>query len=411
MANNASSQPTAGNEETPFERNPGQGGRAIRYSSIERALLSLSKTDLHVLQFCTAETRMTQVSVGAMVAITGILAFISGFFAINSSMYGRDNSLAAIVIPSIVAALYASAIMIFDREVVAADKGDRKAAWARAALAVFIGFVISFPIELKLFDDAIQNRILDQAQEKNRPQRAVLTELRTDLQRKHKEAREEVLTSYRQEVEVAQREVGRAKMEWDREAERVACRAICEKRKLEFAQAREGLSAKQRDLREKEGNIDAELDRRFAPDATRVADLEAAISSGIAERTAKSRDFITRADVLHELTQESPAALIVSWVLRLFFVALEVFPVLIKIFLPYNEYRAYLQSRRAILVNKLHAIANHLNNRVTNDPESAMTRGAEYTDFMELSMEDRQVDLVGREADGTNPRREGAAPA
>lgn len=53
--------------------------RSLKISPVGRFLLFLSKTDLHVLQFCTSETRMALSSVGLMFLVIGIFINESKF--------------------------------------------------------------------------------------------------------------------------------------------------------------------------------------------------------------------------------------------------------------------------------------------------------------------------------------------
>lgn len=391
------------------EPNPSQGhkprvharARAMHYGSIERVLLFLSKTDLHALRFCTPETRMTQSSVGAMVAITGCFAFISGYFALSSTFFAGGSSVAAILIPCLIAAFYATAIMTFDREVVAADKGLLGSV-ARVVLATFIGLVISFPIETKLLEDAIRTQYEKNVAELSQP----MIEEQTELRQMRKQEREDELASYRDKVGLLKARAANALDEWDRERHRVTCAARCMQRKDEMDIANAQLSEAQQELREKMKVVDAELDARFAEQAKRIKDIDAAIQA----KGKSGKDFLTRANVLHQLTQESTMAFWVSWLLRIFFVMLELFPVIIKLSLPYNEYHAYLRSRRALNVNRQHVITNDYNRKIKENPGLARNAG-EITDVLEMAMEDRVIDIHGHDVeDAPGTDRDGRSP-
>lgn len=376
--------------------------RAVHYGSIERALLFLSKTDLHALRSCTPETRMTQSSVGAMVAITGCFAFISGYFALNSSFFAGESSFVAILVPCIIAAFYATAIMTFDREVVAADKG-----WlgtgARIVLAAFIGVVISFPIETKLLEDAIQARYEKNVAELSQP----MIDEQIKLKQMRQQEREDELASYRDKVGLLKGQAENALDEWDRERHRVKCAARCMQRKDDMDIAYTQLSEAQQALREKMKVVDAELDARFAEQAKRIKDINAAIQA----KNKSGNDLLTRANVLHQLTQESTMAFIVSLLLSAFFIMLELFPVIIKLSLPYNEYHAYLRSRRAANVQRLHVIANDFNKKIQDNPELARNAG-EITDVFDMAMEDRVIDIHGRDMeDAPSTDRDGRSSA
>src|SRR6185436_2331559 len=57
-------------------------------------------------------------------------------------------------------------------------------------------------------------------------------------------------------------------------------------------------------------------------------------------------DFLSRYQALDTLKSNSEAAWWISLGLRAFFILIEIFPALVKLFLPYNEYNAILEAKR-----------------------------------------------------------------
>ena len=113
----------------------------MNVNRFERFLLWFSKTDIEALGFCTNETRMTQISIAIMVICTGVFAFFSSFFAIQSNF---QSYIAAMF----VAIIYSITIISFDREIVGAT--DKSGLIVRVPCAILIALVISYPLEMKL---------------------------------------------------------------------------------------------------------------------------------------------------------------------------------------------------------------------------------------------------------------------
>jgi hypothetical protein len=174
-------QPQAGDpkQRTQEEREGFNRFRA-NVTPIERFLLFLSKTEMFALHFCTIATRMTQVSIGAMVLITGTLAFISSYFAVSTCFFKGVNSPAAIFAPALFALFYSTAIMTIDREIVSTtDKSFKNiGVWARIVFAVLIGLVISTPLELKLQEGRISAEIEKHVEARNKPRSDRIFELK-----------------------------------------------------------------------------------------------------------------------------------------------------------------------------------------------------------------------------------------
>lgn len=156
---------------------PGMSRAAIRAmldyrpptpSKVTRFLWWCAGVDEQLLMHCTTSEHMRYQGVGAFVLITGILAFISGGYAIFTVFRPLDPA-ASVLGPAIGGVLFGVfwGVMIFnlDRYIVSSTgKGDGKESisWAefmnalpRLAMAALIGLVMSAPIELRLFEREI----------------------------------------------------------------------------------------------------------------------------------------------------------------------------------------------------------------------------------------------------------------
>src|SRR5262245_60417352 len=119
---------------------------------VGRILLYLSKTDRRLIGLCSDSAYKTQVSYGVFVMIVGIFAFVSSSYALRTTL---SESYAVFA----VSAVYATLIMFIDREIVSATSKGKGMIAARLGLAVFIGLVMSVPIELRLFEKQITQEL------------------------------------------------------------------------------------------------------------------------------------------------------------------------------------------------------------------------------------------------------------
>jgi hypothetical protein len=85
---------------------------------------------------------------------------------------------------------------------------------------------------------------------------------------------------------------------------------------------------------------------------------------------AQAHDFLARYQALESLKNTSPGAFSISWGLRIFFILIEVFPALLKLFLPYSEYNAIVEARRRSQVQLVHAVSNKRLDDLARTPPS-----------------------------------------
>lgn len=93
----------------------------------EKIYSFLSKTDISVYENCTTYAKNVQLSLGSFVLLTGLLAFISGSYAISNLFVEFDwktNTLSfdttGKFLTPMIGFLYAVMIIAIDREIVAA---------------------------------------------------------------------------------------------------------------------------------------------------------------------------------------------------------------------------------------------------------------------------------------------------
>lgn len=327
---------------------------------ISRFFLFLSKTDSHVISFCTFETRITQQSLGFMVLLTGSFAFYSCFYAINSTF---DNANVA----AMAALLYAVTIMTFDRELVSITSSDKRALVLRVPIAIVMAVFISIPLEMRLMEGRIDAEIVQMVTERNTEATGQIQELQKWVQDRRNIEKERIQSMNGQLIKLS---------------------GTMEREERD----RNGIGPKYRALRKQYEELSEKLDQAqkkfvkigYTKDQEKII---AESKNKLNVEIKKSTDLLSRIEALERIQENSPAARFLSWVIRAFFILLELFPVVVKFFLPYNEYQAYLNSRRNMNIQKAHCYANWALAEIEKDPWGSLSR-KEFSDDLEKGIED-----------------------
>ncbi|MFL6255015.1 MAG: DUF4407 domain-containing protein [Pyrinomonadaceae bacterium] len=320
---------------------------------IQKFFRFLSKTDKDALDSgcCTRVTRMTQTSLGMMVLLTGVLAFFSGSYAIYTTFEGHPW---AILVAVPLGLLYSCMIIMFDREIVGAQ--SKWAVLVRFPLAVAIGFIVAVPLELRLLEDSIGKQLLVSNQGDNKVSLSRMQKKQDELDARKKELQDAV-NKYREEVK-----------RWEEAMQQETVGAV--------ASGRTGKAGQGSAYREAERNRDSsaatlaryedELRKYEESEEQERQRLRADFNGGY---VPAARDFLARYEALDQLKEHSAGAFAISWGLRIFFILVEVFPALLKLFLPYNEYNAIVEARLRSQVQRVHALGNkHLDDLSRNPP-------------------------------------------
>lgn len=324
------------------------------FQAIQRFFQFLSKTDQDAIRSgcCTRVTRMTQTSLGIMVTLTGVLAFFSGSYAIYTAFQNRPWA-PLVAIP--LGALYSFMIIVFDREIVGAQ--NRRAVWIRLPLAIIIGFIVAVPLELRLLEDSLNKQLIVSSQEENKDILSRMQKKQDELDARKKELQDKI-QHYRDEV-----------IHWDHMMEtetvgRVAAGATGKAGQGQaYKEAERNRDSNQKMLEKYE----AELRQHEASEAQ---ERERFLDDYKRGRIEQAQDFLARYEALDQLKASSAGAFAISWGLRLFFILIEVFPALLKLFLPYNEYNAIVEARMRSGVQRVHALGNQQLDELSKNPPS-----------------------------------------
>ena len=338
-------------------------------NSLTKMFYFLSKTDTEVIKKCTKETQLTQMSIGMIVLLAGMFAFASGFFAIHfiSGNY---------FIAGLVAILYAVAIITFDREIVSGT--GKKALILRIPFAIILGLVISFPLEIKVLQDAITVRAIKIATIEAKENFDLKMKNYENEKKDKQDALEKSISDQKDSIATLERNR-------DSEKKRGGCYSECKKIEIEIKEANNQLGNFNTELRLLVDNKSPEYIKDKA-EAEKERQLTANLYHDFLSQAIALEQITTNEDPNHKWYEQNSAWWI-AMVLKLFFVSLELMGVLIKLFMKYNEYHAYLDCRRALNVQKVNAVGNLFLEEIKKDPIASLE--VDYTDRIVKGMEDR----------------------
>lgn len=368
---------------------------------LQRSLLWLAKTDLYVLHVVPNNCRVQLISLGMMVLFTTALAFGSSVYAVMSTLLPPDETGSVSVIPWLIALVYASGILIIDREIVGAV--SNRALGIRIIFAFFIAIAVSWPVKLKFFEGRVNveiNRMIDERNSHRYTEieghngnidtiRRQIAQLRQTGEPERQQQRAVVqshIDSLLESIKVLNQEI-------DEERKRGGCGRICE-----------GLMTK-RDKREKE--LEAAEDRLasmaalqpLAADAKtelhqKQQDIERQemeidrIKKDIAHEHEISYDFLTKWEALDRISKTMPDYRIISGLIFAFFMLLEMVPLMLKWSLGKTEYHYYLEARSNLNSQKIISLANRYMSAMQRSEEGVMHTPAEITDMIAWLIED-----------------------
>lgn len=308
-----------------------------------------SKTDRAIVTGCSPMANMSQTSIGTMVFLSGVLAVISGAFAVYSAFH---SSLAAVVIGLVLGAI----IILLDREFVSLS---RKAVVIPQLLcAVFFGLVMSAPVELKVFEPRVTQQL---ALSNINEQKSIL-----DRQSQAGGVYDAKVNATRRDIEDYRAGITRS-ME-AMEAESIGRRAAS--RTGRFGQGPVYFEAvKLRD----------NYQRLLAQSEMELRDLEAARDHelSIVRKDASARtqsmagDLLARREALGQIQATSFTASYMIWAIRLLFILIQVLPIALRLLMPTTDYVAIVEAERQKAIARVNAIANEQLAEIMNNPYSA----------------------------------------
>lgn len=316
--------------------------------TLERFFQYLSNTDPEVIAspLCSKSVRMTQTMLGVMVFITGIFAFLSASFAVNTAF---NNSYLAVT----VGFFWGAMIIWFDRAIVSTK--NKLAILGRIPIALMIGLTVSIPLELKLFEDRLTKFLTQESQKENSVVIARQKQLTDKLDVTEEKLNNEI-TKYTEEIrrwsELMQKEcVGDP---GPNTTGRVGCGVAFREAKRNKELSENLLANAEKRLADFNSQKNEELKR-----------IEDEFQKGKIDQTY---GFLSKYEALEGLKSQSLPAWSLAWLIRMLFVLIELFPAFIKLFLPYSIYDALLEANQRDTIQVIHRNTNDRMEDVVQTP-------------------------------------------
>jgi hypothetical protein len=305
------------NEHVDYKAKPANGAT--------RFLWWCAGADAQILQYSSYSDYVKYVGIGGIVLGTGILASLSMFFAIN---YIFEN--VAIAIP--VGLLWGAIIFNLDRFIVSSTgKGDGvdSISWKelgnatpRLLMAIILGFTISAPLEVYIFQKEIDKQFYKLDQEE---QKAEIKKIE-DIYTKSPEFNKLNQDKSTLEDEIKKLEQEREKYQGEAARETSQAEGGCGPNCQEFKRMAKEVESRIEERKKKISEIDKKLQVYDDNKNAKIKELSSVNN--------KAHGLLDRLLALHAI----PGSTVPAWMIRLMFVFIEIAPVLLKLMLIKSPY-------------------------------------------------------------------------
>jgi len=334
--------------------------------TITKFLLFLSKSDKDIISICSNSTRSTKAALGLFVLVTAILAFISGTYALSTIFYQINENtgelylpLGKLLISIFIGIIYALLIANIDREIVSSS--NRYAVLVRLPLAVILGIVLAYPLELKLMESRITKHLITMSDRENETSIVRMQDKITKLSN-----RESILLNSKQNEK----------------------KEIAKWSGLMHAETG-GLEISGSSGRAGQGKIFNEAERNMELHKSNLKSIESELiilRDGNKNKLeiinneykknyrAQSFDFLSRMEALSNLKEESQTVNLTAWGILLVLIILELTPALLKLISTYErktEYDILMEARLGINNTSISSFANNAINEIEQDVNNA----------------------------------------
>ncbi|WP_158229353.1 MULTISPECIES: DUF4407 domain-containing protein [unclassified Micromonospora] len=408
-----------------------------------RLLRALAGVDESLLREVWHE-RARHTALGGVVLGTALIAGFSMLMAINQSLGAFS---AVHLVPAL---LWAVFVLNLDRLLVTSMVGNARRVGSlvmRLAVALMFGFIIAEPLIMRIFETAIVQHIQD---ERGRQ----LDALRSNLVKCNGEDRATaegdavtpacqgfVLTfavtpaSTTRELAGLRGEAAALEKTVKRDTDTLArLRSNAVKECVGGGSARDGFSGRSGEgplCRQRKADAEefarthpvAQNTAKLATLRERIAGLETRLGTAVAtfeqsreeqinRRVEEERShqgaigFLERLDALHDLTGQSSALAVGTWAIRLFFVAIDCLPVVVKFFggtSGYDElFKVRAGSSQRIFAERVDTEERRTIERYAAEKDEIERRTRMRRDEHDLSLQEHQVGLTARRGDAVS---------
>jgi len=287
--------------------------------------------------------------IGGAVLTTGVLAFLSGFYAMYTTIATGPFS---ILIAIGFGAIWGLAIFNLDRYIVSSlrkptDTGIRwrkrlAATWLpvipRLGLAIVIGITVSKPLELRLFHNAIEGQSAINRDRAVAAKRASLTESTRLNELKSEQVR------LNDEVAAAENHARTVEEDFRQESDgtggsrRYGYSDVARIKEAAALQARLQATELRAKLQPRQLQVQSEIDKL-------TADIETQMT---AFRQSITGDFLTKMTALSDLSSASSSVWWISLFVTFLIIGIEITPVLVKLLSPVGPYDIKLDAMNSV---------------------------------------------------------------
>lgn len=318
-----------------------------------RLLLFFSKTDYQVYKNCTTYAKNIQLSLGLFVILTGLLAFISGSYAISNLFVEFDwrtnqihfNEHGRYLTP-ILGFFYAIIIVAIDREIVSAK--NKRAVLLRIPLAIVLGAVVAVPIELKMLEGRIEKQLQEDYKEENENVRMTKDNELVALENGRDSLKLEVNNVQQRvnyyenlmQLELAGQSTGRTTGKFGEGPVWRQNKALRDSASIRLERAKNDLQSFEKDeyLKRKK-----EIEQKYATD-----------------QVSQQFDLLSKYQALAKIEANDKTGSVrkMTWGITIIFMLFEIIPSLMKLITPATEYDALIEARRRLNIQLTNAAAN-----------------------------------------------------
>jgi len=306
-----------------------------------------SKTDTRLVSVCSRWAIATQAAFGVFVLFSATLAFGAAYYTLSTL------NTPATLVPWI-ASTWAVFVLYLDREI--AGSLDKSTAILRPFLSLFIGTLVAIPVELRIFEQRVDQELQRQYRQDNKQQLDAL------------HAEETKLDQRRAELEDALGELRKQEADWGKILDSEAVGRVGLGRtgipgagpaylnaQSQQASIRQQIREVRRDLEELDHSLPVEHER-FEGQYRR-------------EEVGRVTDFVTRYEALDKVVHSSDALYRLSWLITLALILVEMTPALLKILTPLVDYHHLVNAEIRENITRIDEISERNYRLAMENPE------------------------------------------
>jgi hypothetical protein len=336
-------------------------------TTLQHLLLWLSKTDPKLFLMCPQDVKWTRTGLGLFVLLTGVFAFITGSYFVSTlfSSYDEQTQLVDVstvgwIISVCSGALWATMVIMIDREIVSA--ASKWSAVIRLPLAILLGYTIAIPFKVHFFSDAVNKELTLASRQENKQYEdymmAQISQINDDI-RSVTLKRDKALESRNEWAAIKEAEITGRKMP-----------------------GRTGIANCGPSCREAGRNeaIHADLTAKYEDEMTELkAAKDSIIISARDEfdqaKINQSYDFISQYVQMSRLARSDKDLAFFALILTIIFIFIETIPAIMKLWKGEDEYDILLEIRRNLNIQIAIANANMALNEIVHSNPNTLSNG------------------------------------